>query len=110
MKKKNFVTLILSTIGGILFALGMCMALLPQWNAMNQGVVTGGAGLVVLLIMVLVRRRMEGKPVVSLNFRTVAIAPAGHCGCADAGSGHEPGHAVEPADPRASASGWRALC
>ena len=27
MKKKNFVTLILSTIGGILFALGMCMAL-----------------------------------------------------------------------------------
>ena len=39
--------------------------------------VTGGAGLVVLLIMVLVRRRMEGKPVVSLNFRTVAIALLG---------------------------------
>ena len=30
MQKKNFVTLILSTAGGILFALGMCMALLPS--------------------------------------------------------------------------------
>ena len=28
MKKKDFVTLIMSTVGGILFALGMCMALL----------------------------------------------------------------------------------
>ena len=61
MKKKNFVTLILATVGGILFALGMCMALLPQWNAMQEGVITGGAGLVVLLILWLVRRRMEGK-------------------------------------------------
>ncbi len=26
MKKKNFVTLIMSTVGGILFALGMCMS------------------------------------------------------------------------------------
>lgn len=25
MKKKDFVTLVMSTIGGILFALGMCM-------------------------------------------------------------------------------------
>ena len=48
MKKKNFVTLVLSTVGGILFALGMCMALLPQWNAMNQGILLGGLGLAVL--------------------------------------------------------------
>ena len=30
MKKKEFVTLIMSTVGGILFALGMCMTLLPE--------------------------------------------------------------------------------
>ena len=59
MKKKNFVTLVLSTVGGILFALGMCMALLPQWNAMNQGILLGGLGLAVLLAMVLVRRKMS---------------------------------------------------
>ena len=42
MKKKNFVTLIMSVIGGILFALGMCMALLPEWDAMTPGIVVGG--------------------------------------------------------------------
>lgn len=30
MKKKDFVSLILSIIGGIVFALGMCMALIPE--------------------------------------------------------------------------------
>ena len=30
MKKKDFVTLIMSTVGGILFALGMCRTLLPE--------------------------------------------------------------------------------
>ena len=47
MKKKDFVTLIMSTVGGILFALGMCMALLPEWGAMAQGIVIGVIGAVV---------------------------------------------------------------
>lgn len=87
MKKKNFVTLILSTIGGILFALGMCMALLPQWNAMTPGVVSGAAGLLVLLLMIFVRRRMEGKPVIALSFRAVAIAVLGIVGALMLGLG-----------------------
>ena len=74
MKKKNFVTLVLSTVGGILFALGMSMALLPQWNAMNQGILLGGLGLAVLLAMVLVRRKMSGKPAVVLSARAAGIA------------------------------------
>lgn len=44
MKKSNFVAIILGTIGGILFALGMCMALISEWNAFNQGVVMGVIG------------------------------------------------------------------
>lgn len=37
MKKENFVTLILSTIGGILFAIGMCMVMV--WEGMMvQGI------------------------------------------------------------------------
>lgn len=63
MTKKNFVTLILSTIGGILFAVGMCMCLLPEWNAFAQGVVVAAVGAVVLLAMVMVRRKMSGKPI-----------------------------------------------
>ena len=54
MKKKDFVTLIMSTVGGILFALGMCMALLPEWGAMMPGIVLGVIGAVILLAMVLV--------------------------------------------------------
>ena len=51
MKKKNFVALLLATVGGILFALGMCMALLPQWGLFNQGIALGAAGLAVLLVL-----------------------------------------------------------
>ena len=72
MEKKNFISLIMGTVGGILFAIGMCMCLLSQWNAFNQGVVISVIGLVILLIMLLVRRKLEGKPViVKLSARTV---------------------------------------
>lgn len=72
MTKKNFVTLILSTIGGILFAVGMCMCLLPEWNAFTQGVVVAAVGAVVLLIMVMVRRKMSHKPIlVKLSGKTI---------------------------------------
>ncbi len=71
MKKKNFVTLIMSTVGGILFALGMCMGLLPQWNAFKQGVVIGIAGAVILLAMVFVRRKMDGKPAIVFNGKAI---------------------------------------
>ena len=50
MKKSSFVAMILSTTGGILFALGMCMALIPEWNAFRPGVVMGAAGVPYLLI------------------------------------------------------------
>lgn len=72
MKKKDFVTLLLSTVGGILFALGMCMALLPEWGAMTQGAVIGAVGLLVLAVMFLVRRRMDGKPAIVFNGRAIA--------------------------------------
>lgn len=71
MKKKNFVSMIMGTVGGILFAIGMCMCLLPQWNAFNQGIVMGAAGAVILLAMLIVRRKMEGKPAVRLNGKAV---------------------------------------
>lgn len=71
MKKKNFVSMIMGTVGGILFAIGMCMCLLPQWNAFNQGIVMGAAGAVILLVMLIVRRKMEGKPAVRLNGKAI---------------------------------------
>lgn len=88
MTKKNFITLILSTIGGILFALGMCMAMLPEWNTFTQGVVVGVIGLAVLLAMVLIRRRMEGKPImVKLTAKTIGIILLGIFGTLALGVG-----------------------
>ena len=88
MSKKNFVTLILSAIGGILYALGMCMTLLPEWNAWGPGVVTGCTGMVVLLVMLLIRRKMAGKPVlVKLTAKTVAVTVLGMAGTLTLGAG-----------------------
>ena len=80
MKKKDFVTLIMSSVGGILFALGMCMALLPEWGAMTQGIVIGVIGAAVLLAMVLVRRKMDGKPAIVFNGKTIGTTLLGILG------------------------------
>ena len=71
MKKKNFVSLLFGTVGGILFALGMCMCLLPEWGAFTPGVVIGAAGIVVLLVLLMVRRKMEGKTAVHISGKAV---------------------------------------
>lgn len=71
MKKSSFVAMILGTIGGLLFALGMCMALLPEWNAFVPGVIMGAIGIVVLLIMVFVWRKMEHKEPLKINGKTI---------------------------------------
>ena len=50
MKKSTFINLVVGVIGGLLFALGMCMCLLPEWNAFKIGVVCTAIGFVSLLI------------------------------------------------------------
>ena len=87
MKKKNFVSLVMGTVGGILFALGMCMCMLPQWNAFTQGVVVSAVGAVVLLAMLVVHRKMEGKPAVRLNGKAVATVLLGVVGALVLGVG-----------------------
>ena len=87
MKKKDFVTLILGTIGGILFALGMCMALLPAWGVFRQGVAVGAAGTLVLAAMLIVRRKMDGKPAILWNARAVGITLLGVVGALVLGLG-----------------------
>ena len=87
MKKKNFVSMIMWTVGGILFAIGMCMCLLPQWNAFNQGIVMGAIGAVILFAMLIVRRKMEGKPAVKLNGKAVGTILFGIVGALALGVG-----------------------
>jgi uncharacterized membrane protein YeaQ/YmgE (transglycosylase-associated protein family) len=87
MKKKNFVSMVLGTIGGILFAIGMCMCLLPEWNAFSQGIIVAVIGAVVLVTMLLVRRKMEGKPKVTLSGKTIATVLLGILGALALGVG-----------------------
>ena len=48
MKKSSFVAMVLGTVSVVLFALGMCMALIPEWNAFKPGVIFGCVGLLLL--------------------------------------------------------------
>ena len=59
MKKEHFFTLILLLFGGLLFSIGLCMCLLPQWNAFSGGVVmtTVGAALLILLLVRTLKER-----------------------------------------------------
>ena len=70
MKKSSFVTLLFGTISSVLFALGMCMTLLPEWNAFNKGVILGAIGLVLGLITLIIWFKMEKKKLPKINRKT----------------------------------------
>ena len=66
MEKKNFITLVLGTVGGLVFSLGMCMCLLPEWNSFTLGVVLttiGGVALATIGIIALVKNNKERQPI-----------------------------------------------
>ena len=87
MKKSTFVAMILGIIGGILFALGMCMALIPEWNAFQPGIVMGVIGVIVLLAMVLIWRKMENKEPIRLSGKTIGATLIGIAGALMLGVG-----------------------
>ena len=68
MEKKNFMALVFGVIGGLLFGIGMCMCLLPEWNMFNTGVIVAAIGFVVLLITLLVYRKMSGAAPIKVNW------------------------------------------
>ena len=71
MKKSSFIALILGTVSGVLFALGMCMALLPEWNSFTAGIILGVIGIVLGIITVLVWCKMENKKLPKMNGKNV---------------------------------------
>ena len=69
MEKKSFITLVLGSIGGFLFAIGMCMCLLPEWNMFDTGIKCGGIGLLILLITLIAYRKMSGKAPIKISLK-----------------------------------------
>jgi O-antigen/teichoic acid export membrane protein len=87
MKKSNFTALVLGTISGVLFSIGMCMAMIPEWNAFQPGIIFGCVGLVLALITLLIWRRMENKAPIHLDSKTVLTVIVGIVGVLALGVG-----------------------
>lgn len=67
MKKSTFTFLVLTVVSGLMFALGMCMCLLPEWNMFTPGVIVTALSALALIIIGLVKWIMAGKPMAKIN-------------------------------------------
>ena len=61
MKKETLLEIILGTIGGLIFAIGMCMCLIPEWNMFKAGVIVAIIGFIILLCIIPVYRKSHPK-------------------------------------------------
>ncbi|MDM8236331.1 hypothetical protein [[Ruminococcus] torques] len=87
MKKSSFVAMMLGTVSVVLFALGMCMALIPEWSAFKPGIIFGCVGLLISLITVIVWRRMEHKEPLHITGKTALTVVVGTAGSLALGIG-----------------------
>ncbi len=87
MKKSSFVAMVLGTVSVVLFALGMCMATIPGWNAFRPGIIFGCVGLVLGLITLIIWRKMEHKQPIRMNGKTVLTVIVGAVGALALGVG-----------------------
>lgn len=87
MKKSSFVAMLMGTMSGVLFALGMCMALIPKWEAFQPGVLFGLAGLLLGLITWIIWRKMEHKQPIQISGKTILRIIVGVIGVLALGAG-----------------------
>ena len=52
MKKDTLLEIILGTIGGLIFAVGMCMCLITEWNLFKDGIIFSIVGFITLLTII----------------------------------------------------------
>ena len=63
MKKETLLEIILGTIGGLIFAIGMCMGLIPEWDMLGTGIVVGIIGFIILLCIIPVHRKTHPRKI-----------------------------------------------
>ncbi len=61
MKKETLLEIILGTIGGLVFAMGLTMCLIPEWDLFKVGVVVAILGFIILLCIIPVYRTNHPK-------------------------------------------------
>ena len=63
MKKETLLEIILGTIGGLIFAIGMCMCLIPEWNLLTTGIIISIIGFIILLCIIPIYKKEHPKKV-----------------------------------------------
>lgn len=87
MKKSSIVAMMLGTVSGVFFALGMCMALIPEWKSFQPGIVFGCVGLFLALVTLIVWRKMEHKQPFHLSVKAILTSILGILGALSLGVG-----------------------
>ena len=78
MKKETLLEIILGTVGGLVFAIGMCMCLIPEWNLFKAGVITAIIGFLILLCIIpIYRKEHPRKPHGPINWGLVGTFSVG---------------------------------
>ena len=63
MKKETLLEIILGTIGGLVFAIGMCMCLMTEWDLFMVGIIVSVIGFIILLCIIPIYRKEHPKKV-----------------------------------------------
>lgn len=63
MKKETLLEIILGTVGGLIFAIDMCMCLIPEWDLFVAGIIVTIIGFIVLLCIIPIYRKEHPKKV-----------------------------------------------
>ena len=79
--------MVLGTISGVLFALGMCMVLIPEWNMFRPGILLGSAGLLLALATLLIWRKMTHKKSIRISGKIILTSLIGIIGALTLGIG-----------------------
>ena len=61
MKRETLIQIILGTVGGLIFSVGMCMWLVKEWNMFAAGVIVSIIGFLILLAIIPMYRSTHPK-------------------------------------------------
>ncbi len=77
MEKKNLVATCMTIPGGILFSLGMVMALVEEWSLLIPGIIVGAVGLLVLVLIYPIYRKVGGYEPLKVDAAVVVTVVVG---------------------------------
>lgn len=80
MKKNDFVTLLVTVVATLVFGMGLCMCLIPEWDAFKPGVAVTAVGLGALLVLALVKWIGAGRPMLHVSGKMLARIALGAAG------------------------------